>query len=278
MSSPLLSLEIPLRLAVAIVVFSVMAGWEMAHGVLTPRVSKGPRWLANLSLVAIDTVVVRLLLPAGLVGAALWVEGRGWGLFPALGLPRLLAAVLAVMLLDLAVYAQHVLFHAAPVLWRFHRVHHADHDVDVTTGLRFHPVEIVLSVGWKLVLVAGLGIPAEATLVFEILLNGTSIFNHANADLPIRLDRFLRLVLVTPDMHRIHHSVERAEHSSNFGFSLTWWDRMLGTYRQEPAAGRRGLRVGLPELAEPRVQGLGWLLALPWLRPRPGAEDVGNGP
>jgi len=265
-STDLLSIEIPVRLGAALVVFAAMAAWETAQSLSAPRVARAPRWVANLLLVATDTAVARLVIPVGLVGAALWVEEQSWGLLPALGLHRLLTGAIAVILLDLAVYGQHVLFHSVPFLWRFHRVHHADHDVDVTTGLRFHPVEIALSLGWKLALVAALGITAEAVLIFEVLLNGTSIFNHANVTLPAAVDRVLRLVLVTPDMHRIHHSVERAEHDSNFGFNLTWWDRILGTYRAQAAAGRAHLRVGLPEFPEPRVQRIGWLLVLPWRR------------
>jgi sterol desaturase/sphingolipid hydroxylase (fatty acid hydroxylase superfamily) len=274
MSLDLLSIELPLRLAAALFIFAVMAGWEMAHGLRVPRVARGPRWLANLGLVAIDSVLVRLVLPAGLVGAALWVEQRWWGLLPNTGLPRLAATVIAVVALDLAVYLQHVLFHAVPTLWRFHRVHHADHDVDVTTGLRFHPVEILLSLGLKLGLVAVLGVPAEAVLVFEVLLNGTSIFNHANVSLPIGIDRALRLILVTPDMHRVHHSVERPEHDSNFGFNLTWWDRLLGTYRLEAAAGREGVQLGLREVGPPRLQSLSWMLLVPFARRR----DTGPNP
>jgi sterol desaturase/sphingolipid hydroxylase (fatty acid hydroxylase superfamily) len=266
MSADLPSIEVPVRLGAAFVVFAVMMVWEMAQRFRAPRVARNPRWFANFLLLATDVVVVRLVLPVGLVGAALWVEGHDWGLLPALGVPRLLASVIAAVVLDLAVYGQHVLFHSVQWLWRFHRVHHADHDVDVTTGLRFHPVEILLSLGWKLALVAALGTPAEAALAFEVLLNATSIFSHANVTVPAGLDRALRLVLVTPDMHRIHHSVERVEHGSNFGFNVTWWDRILGTYRAEASAGRRDLRLGLPEFPEPRVQGIGWLLALPWRR------------
>jgi sterol desaturase/sphingolipid hydroxylase (fatty acid hydroxylase superfamily)/2-polyprenyl-3-methyl-5-hydroxy-6-metoxy-1,4-benzoquinol methylase len=260
----LISIEVPLRLGIAAGVFTLLAAAELWHGMRALRLARGPRWRANVSLVAVDTLVVRLLLPAGLVGFALWVEQREWGLLPATGLPPLVAAVLSVLVLDLAIYGQHLVFHRVPFLWRFHRVHHADHDVDVTTGLRFHPVEIALSLGWKLLLVVALGAAPAAVLVFEVLLNATSMFSHANVSLPSGLDRAMRLLLVTPDMHRIHHSVERAEHSSNFGFNLSWWDRVLGTYVVEPAAGRRALRVGLPEFPRPEVQPLAWLLALPW--------------
>lgn len=264
MSSQLVAIEVPLRLSAALLIFAVMAAWELAHGLRSPKVPRLPRWGANLGLVTVDVAVVRFLLPAGLVGAALWVEERGWGLLSLLDLHPVLAAVIAVLVLDLAIYLQHVLFHKVPLLWRFHRVHHADHDVDVTTGLRFHPVEIVLSLALKLALIAALGVPAEAALVFEVLLNGTSLFNHGNVALPAGVDRALRWLVVTPGMHHIHHSVERLEHDSNFGFNLTWWDRMLGTYRDRAAAGPEGLRLGLAEFPEPRLQNLPWLLAAPW--------------
>jgi len=181
-------------------------------------------------------------------------------------LPDWLAVIFSVIILDLALYLQHVLFHAVPFLWRFHRVHHTDLDIDASTGLRFHTLEILLSMGIKAAVVIVLGAPALAVLAFEILLNATSIFSHGNARLPLRLDRVLRLFLVTPDMHRVHHSVIVRETSSNFGFNLPWWDYLFGTYRQQPAAGHSSMTIGLPQFQDERVGRLPWMLVLPFIQ------------
>jgi sterol desaturase/sphingolipid hydroxylase (fatty acid hydroxylase superfamily) len=226
------------------------------------------RWGANLGLVLIDVAFVRLLafaLPILAVVAAVDAERMGWGLFNRLDWPGWVEVVLAVLILDLAIWAQHLVTHKVPVLWRFHRVHHADRDFDVTTALRFHPVEIAASAGLKVGLVYLLGPAALAVLLFEILLNATAMFNHANLRLPGWLDRVVRLVLVTPDMHRVHHSVVRAEHDSNYGFALSVWDRLFGTYVPEPKAGQDGMTVGL-EWQDDRTMRLGWMLKLPFRR------------
>ncbi|MEJ2604743.1 MAG: sterol desaturase family protein [Gammaproteobacteria bacterium] len=203
------------------------------------------RWPANLGIVLIDTAVLRVAFPLLAVGAALLAEERGWGLLRLADIPWWLAWPAALLALDLAVYLQHVVFHALPALWRLHRMHHADLDFDVTTGLRFHPLEIVISMGWKILVILALGAPAGAVILFEVVLNATSMFNHSNLRIPTALDRALRWVVVTPDMHRVHHSVHPDETNSNFGFNLPWWDRLLGTYRDQPRDGHEGMTIGL---------------------------------
>lgn len=214
-----------------------MALWE----ILSPRrkltVTKSPRWMSNLGLVALNTIAMRLLVPITAVAAAMFAESRGWGLFYLVDWPFWLELVLAILVFDLAIYLQHVMFHAVPVLWRLHMVHHADLDFDVSTGLRFHTLEIALSALIKLAVVVVLGPPALGVILFEVLLNATSMFNHSNIAIPLWLDRILRWFVVTPDMHRVHHSVIRHETNSNFGFNLPWWDFLLGTYRDQPSAG-----------------------------------------
>ncbi len=225
-----------------------------------------PRWVANLGLVVVDSLMLRLLSVASAVGTASAVEAQGWGLFNRLFWPVWLAGLVAVVILDFAIYLQHVLLHAVPVLWRFHRVHHSDRDFDVTTGVRFHPVEVLLSLIYKMGIVAVLGLPAVAVLAFEVILNATSLFNHGNVFLPARADRMLRWFLVTPDMHRVHHSPVRVETNSNFGFNLPWWDRLFGTYRAQPAAGHDAMAVGLDDFRQPDRWPLLGLLAMPFRR------------
>src|SRR3989454_9618231 len=207
-----------------------MAIWEL----FTPRrpqaIGRNWRWPNNLGVVAVDVLLVRILLPITAVGLALFAEARGIGLFNMIALPMWVSIPASVILLDLAIYLQHVLFHAVPALWRLHRMHHADLAFDVTTGLRFHPIEILLSMLLKLAVIAALGAPAVAVLIFEVLLNATSMFNHGNVRIPERFDRVLRWLVVTPDMHRVHHSVLPRETNSNFGFNLPWWDRLFRTY------------------------------------------------
>ncbi|HEX7063241.1 MAG TPA: sterol desaturase family protein, partial [Woeseiaceae bacterium] len=241
-----------LRLGAFLGVLSVMALWEAVAPRRPQRYRRRQRWPHNLLLVALDTLAVRLIFPLAAVGAALIATEHGWGLLNALTLPPWLALPVAVLALDFVIYLQHRLFHAVPWLWRLHRVHHADLEFDVTTGVRFHPLEILLSMGIKLAAVVALGAPALAVLIFEVLLNATSLFNHGNVRLPERLDRVLRLFLVTPDMHRVHHSIVRRETDSNFGFNLPWWDRLLGTYRAQPAAGHLGMTIGIEQFREAR--------------------------
>ncbi|WP_370870522.1 sterol desaturase family protein [Pseudotabrizicola sp.] len=266
----ILAQEPTLRLAVFLGVLVGMAGWELAAPRRRQEIPRVIRWTNNLALVVVDTIILRLTFPILAVGLALMAEARGWGLFNALDVPFWLAAVLSVLLLDLAIYLQHVLFHSVPGLWRLHRMHHADLEFDVTTGLRFHPVEIVLSMVIKLAIVAALGAPAVAVLIFEVLLNATALFNHANVRLPAGLDRVLRWIVVTPDMHRVHHSVIPAETNSNFGFNLPWWDRLLGTYRAQPKAGHEGMTIGIEQFRTQRDLWLDRMLMQPLRGPASG--------
>jgi sterol desaturase/sphingolipid hydroxylase (fatty acid hydroxylase superfamily) len=271
----LLANEPLVRLAAFAGVLGLMAGLEARF----PRRRRGfrrwLRWPSNLGVVALDALIVRVLFPTAAVGAALAAGAHGIGLLPALGLPAPLEVAIGVVLLDLAIYLQHVLFHAVPALWRLHRVHHADLDFDVTTGLRFHPVEIILSMVLKLMVVVALGAPALAVLLFEVLLNATSIFNHANLRLPSWLDRVLRLVLVTPDMHRVHHSVVVQETNSNFGFNFAIWDRLFGTYRPQPEAGHEAMQIGIGQFRDPRELRLDRMLTQP-LRDDAGSYPLGR--
>jgi len=268
--------EPAIRLAAFVLVFAAVAVGEIARPRRTLSTSKLARWIANLGIVAIDTVVVRVLFATAAVGAAAAAQAAGWGLFNRLAWPAWLEFVLAVAALDLVIYLQHVLFHAVPGLWRLHMMHHADLDIDVTTGARFHPVEIVLSMLIKIAAVAALGPAPAAVIVFEVLLNGTAMFNHGNLRLPEKVDRVLRLFVVTPDMHRVHHSVVRRETNSNFGFNLSWWDRLFGTYRAQPAAGHEGMTIGLEQFRDPARLGLGAILLLPF-REAPGRYPIGRG-
>jgi sterol desaturase/sphingolipid hydroxylase (fatty acid hydroxylase superfamily) len=219
-------------------------------------------------------LLVRLLFPAAAVGAAIVAQERGWGLFNLLSLPAWLEIAAAVILLDLLIYGQHVLFHAVPTLWRVHRVHHADLEFDVTTGLRFHPVEIVLSMTIKIAAVMLLGAAALAVLIFEVLLNATSMWSHANIRLPLGLDRAVRRLIVTPDMHRTHHSVVPRETHSNFGFNLACWDRLFGTYRAEPEAGHEGMIIGLPQYRSARQLTFVRMLLQPFRTPPAQGEET----
>jgi sterol desaturase/sphingolipid hydroxylase (fatty acid hydroxylase superfamily) len=253
------------RLAAFGGVLLLMAAWELAAPRRPLALRRPTRWASNLGLVALNTLVARWLLPLGVVGVAVLAEERGWGLLNAVPLPTWLAVAVAVVALDLVIYLQHVLFHAVPALWRLHMVHHADLDFDVTTGVRFHTAEVVLSLVLKLAAVTALGASPLAVVVFEVLLNATSMFNHGNVRLPARADRVLRLIVVTPEMHRVHHSVVVRETNSNFGFNLPWWDYLFGTYRAQPAAGHDKMTIGLSQFRDARVGRLHWMLALPFV-------------
>lgn len=248
----MLAYEPFVRLAAFIGVFALMALWELLAPRRRQTIGRRVRWPNNIAIVVIDTVVVRILFPTAAVGLALIAEARGWGLFNHLGLAWWINIPLAVIVLDLAIYSQHVLFHAVPVLWRLHRMHHADLEFDVTTGVRFHPVEIVLSMAIKLGVVVALGTSAVGVLIFEVLLNATSMFNHGNVRIPARLDHVLRWLVVTPEMHRVHHSIEPVETNSNFGFNLPWWDRLFGTYRAQPSAGHEAMTIGIQQFRDLR--------------------------
>jgi sterol desaturase/sphingolipid hydroxylase (fatty acid hydroxylase superfamily) len=262
--------EPQLRLSVFLGVLAIMALWEL----LAPRrrrdIPRVIRWSNNLALVVIDTIVLRLTFPILAVGLAIMAQERSWGLFNIVEAPVWFAVVASVIILDLVIYLQHVMFHAVPALWRLHRMHHTDLDFDVTTGLRFHPIEIVLSMGIKLAMVLVLGPPAVAVLIFEVLLNATAMFNHSNVRLPLVVDRVLRLVMVTPDMHRVHHSILPEETNSNFGFNLPWWDKLLGTYKAQPAAGHDAMTIGIEQFRTPRDQWLDRMLVQPTKGPASG--------
>jgi sterol desaturase/sphingolipid hydroxylase (fatty acid hydroxylase superfamily) len=258
------------RLGVFVAVFAALALLERIRPRRSPRHSRARRWVTNLAIVAIDSVMLRamaqLAVPIAAVAASLHAERAGYGLINWLAWPALVEIALAVVALDAAIYLQHVASHKVPVFWRLHRVHHADPDIDVTTAVRFHPIEIALSMLYKIAVVYLLGPAFLAVLLFEMLLNGCAMFNHANLDLPRPLDRLLRLVLVTPDMHRVHHSVLRREHDSNYGFCLSVWDRLFGTYTQEPERGHLGMTIGLASLQDERPARLGFSLLLPFKR------------
>lgn len=258
--------EPAIRLSAFIGIFALMAIWEAAAPRRTRLHPRGVRWTANLGLVVLNSVLLRLVFPMAAVGFATLAAERGWGLLNAFAAPHWAAFVLAVVALDCAIYLQHVMFHAVPALWRLHRVHHADPDFDVTTGARFHPIEIVLSMLIKFAIIAVLGAPAAAVLVFEVVLNAAAMFNHANLKLPSGVDGVLRLVLVTPDMHRVHHSTDVAEANSNFGFNLPWWDRLFGTYRAAAHLPQERMAIGVQGLTgDPRCVRLGGMLAIPFI-------------
>lgn len=270
MTETILAIESNLRLAVFLGVLAAMALWEIAAPRRRRDIPRVIRWTNNLALVVVDTAILRLTFPILAVSLAAIAEERGWGFFNNFDAPVWVSIVVSMLLLDLAIYLQHVMFHAVPGLWRLHRMHHADLDFDVTTGLRFHPVEILISMGIKLAAVAALGPPAAAVLLFEVLLNATALFNHANINLPRQIDRALRLIVVTPDMHRVHHSVDPMETNSNYGFNLPWWDHLLGTYRAQPAKGHQGMEIGIEQFRTRRDLWLDRMLIQPVRGPASG--------
>ncbi len=258
--------ETAIRLAFFLGIFAIMALWET----LAPRrpltLPKSLRWANNLGLVALNTLLLRLLFPAAAVGVAAVAAEQGWGLLNHYSIDFWLAVVIAVVCMDFVIWLQHVMVHAVPLLWRLHRVHHADPDYDVTTGARFHPIEIILSMLIKFATILLLGAPVVAVIIFEVILNGMAMFNHGNVGLPAGLDRILRRFLVTPDMHRVHHSVEDDEANSNFGFNLAIWDRLFGTYRDQPRGGHQGMVIGIHGYRKPQqVTWVHAMLALPFI-------------
>ena len=257
--------EPAIRLGFFVGVFSLVAIWEWVAPRRALTVSKALRWTSNLGLVVLNTVLLRLMFPLAAVGVAAFSVANGWGLLNHFKVPFWVAVPLAVIAMDLVIWLQHVMVHAVPALWRLHRVHHADLDYDVTTGARFHPIEIVLSMLIKFATITVFGPPVVAVVIFEVLLNATAMFNHGNIRLPVAVDRVLRWVIVTPDMHRVHHSMEEDETNSNFGFNLPWWDRLLGTYRDQPRAGHVGMTIGIHDHTDPReVDRLDGMLLLPF--------------
>ncbi len=258
--------EVPIRLGFFFGIFAIMALWELVAPRRTLTVSKPVRWGNNLGLVILNSIVLRLLFPAAAVGVAVFASQKGWGLFNYKEVPFMVAAIASIVIMDFIIYLQHVMVHAVPVLWRVHRVHHADLDFDVTTGARFHTIEIILSMLIKFATILLLGPPVVAVLIFEVVLNATSMFNHGNVRLPQSIDRWLRWIVVTPDMHRVHHSINDDEANSNFGFNLPWWDRLFGTYCDQPREGHEGMTIGIHKYREPKtVSWLPGMLALPFI-------------
>jgi len=270
-----------IRLLAFSTIFIALAAIEL----LAPRLErdemrgalKSRRWMTNLAMVVLSSVALRIVFPLAAVGTALWAQANGYGLFPLIGLPLWAAGILAFVLLDFAVWLEHVVSHKWQWLWRIHRMHHADTGFDLTTALRFHPLEIVLSMFWKAAVIIALGVPPVAVLVFEIVLNGAAMFNHANIKLPKAVDAVLRLIVVTPDMHRIHHSTDPRETDSNYGFNLAIWDRLFSTYTETPRRGETGIEIGLSEWRDGRTASLGWALALPFrFPPKPRPRSTGD--
>jgi sterol desaturase/sphingolipid hydroxylase (fatty acid hydroxylase superfamily) len=256
-----------IRLSAFIGIFTLMALWEVAAPRRQRLIPRLRRWSANLGIAALNTLFLWLLFPAAAVAMAAFATTQGWGLLNYLAWPFWLQLVISLLLLDLVIYLQHVMVHAVPVLWRLHRVHHADPEYDLTTGARFHPIEIILSMGIKVVTIAALGPPVLAVVMFEVILNGMAMFNHANIELPAALDRRLRWLVVTPDMHRVHHSMEPDETNSNFGFNLSLWDRLMGTYREQSRLGQIDMQIGIASLRDPqittRLVGMLWIPFIP---------------
>jgi sterol desaturase/sphingolipid hydroxylase (fatty acid hydroxylase superfamily) len=259
--------EAAIRIGFFLATLVAMAAWEMLAPRRAPTISKTLRWSSNLGLVVLNSILVRVLLPLGATGMAAFAVTNGWGALNHFEVPLWLAVPVAVIALDLAIWLQHVVTHAVPALWRLHRVHHADLDYDFTTGVRFHPIESFLSMLVKFAVIGVLGPPVVAVVIFEILLNASSTFNHGNVRLPNGLDRVLRWLVVTPEMHRVHHSVEDDETNSNFGFNLSWWDRLFGTYRDRPRAEHEAMTIGIHGHRDPReVAHLPGMLLLPFHR------------
>jgi sterol desaturase/sphingolipid hydroxylase (fatty acid hydroxylase superfamily) len=267
MSELILDYELVIRLSAFFTIFALMALWEILSPCRKLRYPRSQRWLGNIGIVVLNSLLLRLLFPTAAVAMAVFTKEAGWGVLNLVSLPPWVAMVVAIIALDMVIYLQHVMVHAVPILWRVHRMHHADPDYDLTTGARFHPVEIILSMLIKMATIAVLGPPVVAVVIFEVLLNAMAMFNHANINLPPHLDRRLRWLIVTPDMHRVHHSVEPQETNSNFGFNLSIWDRLMGTYRQQPRLGQQRMDIGIITLRDPRITTrLTGMLTIPFLK------------
>jgi len=257
--------EKEIRIFFFVSIFMAIALWEIRCPRRNLSISKATRWISNLSLVVLNSIVLRLLFPTAAIGVAAVTNKLEWGIFNYFAISHELAIVLSVVAMDLVIYLQHVMVHAVPVFWRLHQVHHADLDYDVTTGSRFHTLEIILSMLIKFAAIIVLGVSVIAVLIFEILLNVTAMFNHGNIYLPKKVDAILRLFVVTPDMHRVHHSVHPSQSNSNFGFNLPWWDRIFGTYIAQPSEGHKDMHIGLNGLRNPKqVNNLPGMLLLPF--------------
>ena len=270
MSDPLV------RLAFFLAILAIMVLWELRAPLRTSELPRRLRWTSNLGLSVLNSVLLQILVRSVAPVMALVASEERVGLFNTIEAPFWLTVIMSLLALDMVIYFQHRLFHRVPVLWRLHRMHHADTHLDATSGLRFHPLEAVISMAIKAVAVILLGAPALAALAFEVLLNGTSIFNHANVRIPRKLDAFLRLWVVTPDMHRVHHSIHRSEHTRNFGFNLSCWDRLFNTYKDQPELGHQGMTIGLPEYQDMQSQRIDNMLAQPWLEGSGSNDDQGE--
>jgi sterol desaturase/sphingolipid hydroxylase (fatty acid hydroxylase superfamily) len=266
MNVPFIAYAPYIRLGLFFGLFLLFALWEVFLPRRRLHVSKLKRWTTNIGITTINTLLLRILFGAGAVGMAMAAQENGWGLLNVVALPFSAAVIFSILALDFLIYLQHVMFHAIPFFWRFHLMHHTDLDLDVTSGTRFHPVEIFLSMGIKFGAIFALGTPALSVLIFEILLNATSMFNHSNIYFPETIDRVLRLFIVTPDMHRVHHSVIIKETNANFGFNIPWWDRLFGTYRPQPEKGHHDMTIGLARFRESNKLTLFHLLLIPFLR------------
>ena len=270
----LLDHEAKIRFSLFLGILTIMTLWEIVAPCRRLSAPKTMRWFSNVGLLVLGTTVLRALFPMATVGVAAIADEHQWGMFQSLQVPYWQTVVFSIILLDLTTYLQHTLFHALPVLWRMHKVHHVDLDFDVTTGLRFHPLELLLSMVGKLAVVLLLGPPVIAVLLFEVILNATSMFNHGNVSLPDQIDRYLRWFIVTPDMHRIHHSTITQETNSNYGFNLPWWDYILGTYRHRPSVSHTSMTIGLAEYQKDlRAEQLPWMLVLPFLNPSASSKE-----
>jgi len=258
--------DITIRLTAFFGVIGLMASWEALYPRRRLEAPRSKRWLGNLSVAALNTLVVRTLFSSGVVGLALAAANQGWGFLNSVQWPFWVEGLLAFAVLDLAIYLQHILFHRVPGLWRFHMVHHADTDYDVTTGIRFHPVEMVLSMLIKSAVAVLVGASPGSVLIFEIVLNASSMFNHGNVRIPLLIDRMLRWFVITPDMHRIHHSILQQEANQNFGFNLPWWDYLFGTYLATPSRGQKHMIFGLEQFRSPACMKLANILKLPFRR------------
>lgn len=256
--------ELIIRLGFFFGIFFIMALWELIAPRRALRASKAFRWLNNLGITFFNTLLLRLLFPTAAIGVALFASQQQWGLLNQIDLPLWLEVTLAVIILDLCIYLQHRLFHRVPFLWRLHMMHHSDVDLDVTSGARFHPIEIVLSMLIKMTIICLLGPPLLAILIFEVLLNAVAMFNHSNVRIPVQVDRLLRCFIVTPDMHRVHHSVIKHETNSNYGFNLPWWDHLFRSYCAQPTQGHDAMTIGLTQFQQPQAQSFKWMLKLPF--------------
>jgi len=267
--------EATIRMAFFVGIFLAVALVELIVPRRSLTTSKTSRWVGNIGIVFINAFVLRILFPAGAVGISVWIGHQDWGIFNHIQWPFWLEVMLTIIILDFVIYMQHVMFHAVPILWRLHMMHHADLDYDLTTGTRFHPIEIIISLGIKAGAITVLGAPPVGVIIFEILLNGTAMFNHGNFFIPLGIDRVLRLLVVTPDMHRVHHSVFPNETNTNFGFNLPWWDRLCGTYRSQPRKGHEQMTIGLNQFRDPSRLTLPWMIALPFMG-KPGSYAIGK--